>query len=131
ARGAKVGGASGPLTNTRRRRQKKTAGGPPARRFDRRQRVHHRPRTDRNAGRAQRAREMDDVFGETAAHPRALIKRIFRPADVIGGEDRSRSEGKKSMHDVWSSVYSAARKSARTSSMSSFAFTPSMRAISS
>jgi hypothetical protein len=43
---------------------------------------------------------VDDVFRETAAAPPGLITRIFRAADVIGGEDRSRSEGKKSMHDV-------------------------------
>jgi len=120
-----------PLHQYRMQRPIKIAARADARRLDCCQRVHHRPRTDRNAGRAQRAGEVDDVFGETAAAPPALITRIFRPADVIGGEDRSRSEGKKSMHDVWSSVYSAARRSARTSSMSSFAFVPSMRAISS
>src|SRR5260221_6841143 len=99
-----------------------------ARRLDCCQRVHHRPRTDRNAGRAQRAGEVDDVFGETAAAPPALITRIFRPADVIRGEDRSRSAGKKTMHHGSSSAYSATCRSSRTSSKSSLALFAYMRA---
>ena len=40
-----------------------------ARDVERFQRVEHRARTDRNAGGAQRAREVEDVFGETASRP--------------------------------------------------------------
>src|SRR5262249_50668883 len=70
-----------------------------ARRLDRRERVHHRSRTDRNAGRAQGAGEVDDVFGKTAANPLSLSAGVLRAADMIRGQDRSRGVGRKSMHN--------------------------------
>src|SRR5262249_1221692 len=64
------------------------------------ERVEHGARSDRDAGGAQRAREVDDVLGEA-------------PLRIDHCD------------------YSAARISARTWSISSFAFEPSMRAMSS
>ena len=63
------------------------------------ERIEHRAGPDRNPGRAQRAREVDDVFRQSAV-----------------GHRRS---------------HSAARSCVRTSSSSSFALVPSMRAMSS
>src|SRR6476660_9328865 len=42
----------------------------------RRERVEHRARADRNAGGAQRTREVDDVLGETAARLRGVAHSI-------------------------------------------------------
>ena len=71
----------------------------------RRERIEHRARPDRNAGRPQRTREIDDVLGELALH---------KLSSLTGDMD-----------------YSAARSSERTWSSSSLAFEPSMRAMSS
>ena len=107
-------------------------------RLDRRERIEHRAGPDRNAGRAQRAREIDDVLGEAAG------------VRLLGGDDRVRvrtdscrhairpppprpspASGEERRVQAIAQRYSAARSSARTASISSFAFVPSMRAMSS
>ncbi len=82
-----------------------------------RQRIQHRAGTDRNTGGPQRAREVDDVLGEPAA---MLCCRLHHVRTVpLRGEALAPRR------------HSAARSSARTSSSSSFALLPSMRAMSS
>ncbi len=56
-----------PLHEHRVQRPVEVLAGADAGRFDRRERIEHRARPDRNAGRAQRAGEIDDVLGEAAA----------------------------------------------------------------
>src|SRR5262245_40241650 len=119
----------------------------------RRERVEHGAGADWNASGAQRAREIDDVLGEPAfssffTSPLAWEVDGRRPSG--GGytfnhlnirirryppPQPSPARGEGAHHrlgeTLFPSHHSAARSSARTSSSSSFALLPSMRAISS
>ena len=103
----------------------KVVAGADAGRLHRFQRIEHRARADRNAGGAQSAREVKNVFGEAAvvlchmpfrrSSPRKRRPRRWIP--VAHGNERN--------------FYSAALKSDRTSSSSSFTLLPSSLAMSS
>ena len=103
------------LDEDRVQRRVKVLSIPNARRLDRRERIEHRARPDRNASFTQSAGEVDDVLRQDAA---ACRFGLYQRAHF--GLARSHSD-----------PISSRRSSARVSSISVCAFAPSIFAISS
>ena len=95
-----------------------------ARRLDRGERVEHRARSERHAGFAQRAGEVDDVFASAPAGS-------ARDRGLGFGMQRPSNQSRLSRFQCGRYPISSRRSSARVSSISTCAFAPSILAMSS